>query len=34
VALKPENEDYQPIVIKEGTQFSLIGKVVGSLRRY
>jgi repressor LexA len=32
--LKPENEDYQPIVIKEGTQFSLIGKVVGSLRRY
>jgi repressor LexA len=34
VALKPENEDYEPIVIKEGTQFSLIGKVVGSLRRY
>jgi len=34
VALKPENENYEPIVIKEGTQFSLIGKVVGSLRRY
>ena len=34
VTLKPENENYEPIVIKEGTQFSLIGKVVGSLRRY
>jgi repressor LexA len=34
VALRPENESYEPIVIKERTQFSLIGKVVGSLRRY
>ena len=34
VALKPENENYEPIVIKEESQFSLVGKVVGSLRRY
>jgi len=34
VALKPENENYEPIVIKEGSQFSLVGKVIGSLRRY
>ncbi len=34
VILKPENKDYKPIVVRAGTQFSLIGKVVGSIRKY
>jgi len=32
--LEPENENYEPIVIKEESQFSLVGRVIGSLRRY
>jgi repressor LexA len=34
VILKPENKEYKPIVVRAGTQFSLIGKVVGSIRKY
>jgi SOS-response transcriptional repressor LexA len=34
VILKPENREYKPIVVKAGMQFSLIGKVVGSIRKY
>jgi len=34
VILKPENREYEPITVKAGAQFSLIGKVVGSMRKY
>jgi len=34
IILKPENKEYKPIVVRAGTQFSLIGKVVGSIRKY
>lgn len=34
VILKPENKEYRPIVVRDGMQFSLIGKVVGSIRKY
>ena len=34
VILRPENREYKPIVVRAGTQFSLIGKVVGSIRKY
>ncbi|MCX5801475.1 MAG: transcriptional repressor LexA [Candidatus Eisenbacteria bacterium] len=34
VILEPENESYEPIVVTEESQFSLVGKVIGSLRRY
>lgn len=34
VTLEPANENYEPIAIKEESQFSLVGRVIGSLRRY
>jgi repressor LexA len=34
VTLEPENESYEPIVVTEESQFSLVGRVIGSLRRY
>jgi repressor LexA len=34
IMLKPENREYEPITVREGTQFSVVGKVVGSIRRY
>jgi len=34
VVLRPENEDFNDIVIKDIESFSLIGKVVGVFRTY
>jgi len=34
VILEPANENYEPIAVKEESQFSLVGRVIGSLRRY
>ncbi|KPJ61314.1 MAG: hypothetical protein AMJ46_02915 [Latescibacteria bacterium DG_63] len=34
IVLKPENKDYEPMIVKKGTQFSVVGRVVGSIRRY
>ncbi|UCF79902.1 MAG: transcriptional repressor LexA [Candidatus Eiseniibacteriota bacterium] len=34
IVLKPENEDYKPMVVGEGTEFSVVGKVVGAVRKY
>jgi repressor LexA len=34
IVLKPENKDYEPMTIKAGAQFSVVGRVVGAIRRY
>ncbi len=34
VTLRPENKDYEPIRVTEQVQFSLVGKVIGSIRAY
>ena len=34
VRLLPENEDYQPIEVEEGSDFEIWGRVVGSVRQF
>jgi len=34
IMLKPANPEYQPIVVKEGTQATILGKVVAVVRLY